>query len=139
DDTVASAGADVQGRGAQQRTGAGAEGDSHAHVGGEADGGIVAELVAAAQDRLDGQQRAVSPVGRLSGEGQLAGGPWTDRDGGGGRVGQGAAAEGNRDVAGNVVRQVGEGNQAVDCCPAGGALQRAAAGAARRRHHRGAV
>ena len=52
DDSVAGSGADVHRRGAEERTGAGAERDRHILVATQADGRIVAELVAATNDRL---------------------------------------------------------------------------------------
>ena len=129
DGAIAGSGADVQsGRSLQQA--ARAEVHGHTEAQRQTKSGIVPEGILRLDHRLSSKSGAGRGIARRDEEGESIDGRGADGNGRGGGAGETAAAEEDGDVGGDAVREVGEGDQAVDRHQARRALKGAAAGAA---------
>src|SRR5439155_852983 len=131
---VAGRSADVERGGALEQAGSGTEGEGHHFRGAYANSGIITKRIAALDHGLGAEGRTVNGRAGLGGKDQPVGCSRTDRNRGGVGAAQAGAAEADRDVGGNVVGQIGEGDDAIDRGQVGRALQGAAAGQALGRH-----
>src|SRR5262249_7003362 len=123
DGAVAGSGADVQRAGALKSARASAEGQVDDFAGAQANRGGIAEGVARFEQRRRAQGRAVGGRAGLSSEEEPIGGGRTDRNAAGVGGAEARGAESQGDVGGDVVREIGEGDQARDGAPVGGALE----------------